>query len=274
MNIKFTTKKGTVKVGFRAEDKYGSKSEVVTVIINNTPFTAVSPEKLACYWSFDEKSDPSKADFAKGGNTIKASSKPNFNPNSMGRGGNNMCPKENGFAAYFNNQDNMRYDFGNKNERCYLEKEFTISLWMKTNTCHNNQIPLILGNDDQMKAGTFIDHHAGFRFCMEPWGCYFYTGGGNCGGWNGQWHHWVITSDGSKHVGYHNGQVAHTSGTWHNMKSVNAYISYMGTQPNWGTNGLGGYLDEVAVWDRGLSGDEVSKLYKMNKDGTSYKINI
>lgn len=271
--VKFQKKKSAGKIGIHLIDEFGGKSAILQLSFTFNPSVGASLEKLNAYWSFDDSNDPSRADFAKSFKTYRAQSTPNRHPGQQGEGGNSVGKK--GKSAYFNNQDHMRYDFYNSGQRVYIEKEFTISLWMKHNTCHNNQIPMIFGSDRTDYAGSFVDAHAGFRFCLYD--CYFYTGSGaNCERDKNKWQHWVVTSDGKKHVGYRDGApVDYNNNAFKDWKAEGAYIRHFGSKPGWGTNGLGGYLDEVIVWDRGLSAAEVKSLYDMSdKDGLTYKANF
>jgi len=273
--VTWAGKSGTTKIAITATDEHGQESVVVTVVLSVKAWIGVDPEKLACYWSFDNAKDPGLADFAKNGGTLK-SSYSDLNPGEAGTGGNAIAGK----SAFFNNNDNKYYKF-NSDNRCYFEAKFTFSIWMKHVSCSNNQIPIVFGNKNAGETcGSFVDAHNPMRFETCQTGGYSWNQRSNdwysCGDSRSinKWHMHTVTSDGSEFRAFVDGKDygKQTNQGWHDISGE--YVSFMGVYPGWGSNGLYGFLDEVIMWDRALTAEEVKKLYNMNMNGVGYKVNI
>ena len=68
----------------------------------------------------------------------------------------------------------------------------------------------------------------------------------------------MYTDDGSSIRAYKDGALLSGFGS---SSTTNTSIQYIGGRPSWGTNGLGGGLDEFFVLNRVMSGSEASALY-------------
>ncbi len=100
-------------------------------------------------------------------------------------------------------------------------------------------------------------------------GYYVYTKSGRVGGYtgymikNGSWYYVVLTSDGSKIKLYVNGNLVNSSslpaGT---VKSD--YVTAIGGAP--GYPSFGGIIDEVYIWNRALTPQEIKERFEMYAD--------
>jgi len=130
----------------------------------------------------------------------------------------------------------------------------------------NNQIPLFFRMPgDGGCCINMIDHHAQVRFHGSGYGWFTYKSGSKCDAWNNKWQHHVYVSNGDarKFEVYVNGQIVGgtTNNNWRDLS--NMYLEYVGARPSWGTNGLGGYIDELIMFKRRLSSTEARALYTM-----------
>ena len=53
-----------------------------------------------------------------------------------------------------------------------------------------------------------------------------------------------------------------------------AWLRYLGSRPGFGTNGLGGYLDEMVIWNRVLTPEEVAGMYALRGSSIKYGVNL
>ena len=75
------------------------------------------------------------------------------------------------------------------------------------------------------------------------------------------WNHHVYRYDSGGLTVFRNGvQVSNSEGNGSPV-SVGQELNHFGSRPSFGTNGLDGYLDEVMVFDRAITDDEVQTLY-------------
>ena len=176
-------------------------------------------------------------------------------------------------GAQFNNQDPYRMTY-QRSANIVLGNTWTISVWVKTNTCSNNQIPLYFQNR-QGNIIWMIDHHSRARISNNHAGGGHY-GGSRCNAWNNQWKHHVYQDTGSRFRAGVNGDPVPLSTNNRNsgVTLEGAWLRCIGSQPSWGTNGLGGWLDEMVIWNRVLSTDEVAAMYALRQSSTRYATNL
>lgn len=176
-------------------------------------------------------------------------------------------------GASFNNQDSYRIEY-QRSANIVLGNTWTISVWVKSNTCSNNQIPLYF----RTRTGTIIymiDHHARATMSNGFIGRGHY-GGTSCSGWQNGWKHHVYQDTGSRFRVWVDGteQSLATNNRNANGGMNGAWLQYLGSRPGWGTNGLGGYLDEMVIWNRVLTPEEVAGMYVLRGSNIKYGVNL
>jgi hypothetical protein len=198
-------------------------------------------QDLVAYWSFDD-SNFQDADFGS-----YTSSPLNTTP-STEVAANGLSK-----SVYFNNTDSSRMALS---PAIQLGANTTIVYWARNTSCTNNQVPVIIDSTGFVGdlywdegASVYIDTTTVFR-SSSP----------NCPNQNGVWRHLAFVDDGTTFKVYHNGATVQ-AGTY-NYASLNGHeVTYFGSYPGFGTNGLGGQFDEFAVYNRALSIGELNTIY-------------
>lgn len=136
--------------------------------------------------------------------------------------------------------------------------ESSFVFWTHHTTCINNQIPLHFADnsfigDLYRAAGSVNLTQAGTVMSSdEP---------SNCEQTAGRWIHHVYIDDRTSVRYYRDAiEVPPDSYTYHNLAGI--ALSRFGSRPGFGTNGLGGRLDDVAVFHRALSPAEIQMLHR------------
>jgi len=158
-------------------------------------------------------------------------------------------------------------DYINSNYNPTSRAAFSISFWAKTSS--TTDFTLLLFN---YKVSGGVRGHA-----LYHRGSYIqsslYISGNNAGdinqvlsttGWNdGDWHHYVITYDGTTQNIYIDGSDEKASTTYTQTGALPQGISYYIGCRNKGTPDrfLPGDIDEVGFWNRAISSSEVTELY-------------
>ena len=176
-------------------------------------------------------------------------------------------------GAYFNNQDSYRIEY-QRSADIVLGNTWTISVWVKSNTCSNNQIPLYFqrrqGNNVYM-----IDHHSRATL-SNGFISRGHYGGTSCSRWANEWKHHVYQDTGSRFRVWVDGTEQSLSTNNRNAGGGmnGAWLRYLGSRPGFGTNGLGGYLDEMVIWNRVLTPEEVAGMYALRGSSIKYGVNL
>ena len=156
-------------------------------------------------------------------------------------------------------------DYGLELNEQNLGDNFSVSYWMKPDgTFKENQNIAFLGynspEDWYAISGEKTDTNNVKIWCRNPKNTSF-------NGWitkastslsAGQWHHIVITGDGTNHSTYIDGQLV-TSGEFTNVLSGENQDIYLGV--TYWDDEFTGYIDDVLVYDRTISAGEVERLY-------------
>ncbi len=162
-----------------------------------------------------------------------------------------------GQAVYFDNDDTSRIDMS---AGPTLGSTSTIAFWAENDSCSNNQIALCFSDGSSYMADLYypISLSAGgasFRTSVSGW----------CSGSMG-WHHYVYVDDSSAiRVWMDGSEVSPDSYSYASLSGLS--LTYLGSRPGFGTNGLSGYLDDLAVFDRALTATEVTNLYDQGAAG-------
>ena len=159
---------------------------------------------------------------------------------------------------------------------------FTIGAWIKTSSSTGNNG--ILGHGVSMSSG----ETSGFQFTLEDNNLrIFYLNtaspstvadikGGTIN--TDTWHHVMVVYDSSNYnvkLYIDNSEVADDTHSF-GIETSSSYVKIGAWGRSGAVNPFDGLIDEVAVWNRALSSDEVSTLYDIQKDGNesgSYPFN-
>jgi hypothetical protein len=88
-----------------------------------------------------------------------------------------------------------------------------------------------------------------------------FTRSGNCDSWINTWVHHVYVDRGGEVRAYVNGsRIDPESYDYRSLDGMT--INRFGSRPGFGTNGLAGYLDDLAIFDRALTEDEIELVYQ------------
>ena len=149
-----------------------------------------------------------------------------------------------------------------------LESDFTWSFWVNADETSNNNI--VIGNR-YMSDGNDFGPREFVKFTPSKFEWHFNAGGENAPDTPlvvGQWDHNLVVKSGASLTYYRNGEVI-AEGTITGAPT-NAQPFYIGGQPsNAGdvAENFSGLFDEVAVFSRALSPDEVSQAYQLGLAG-------
>jgi len=211
---------------------------------------------LCGYWSMNEETGAQVTDYSGQGNhgTLMPTY-PSYCPTRVA-----AMLKQYGKALSFDGwDDNM--DCGN-DASLYLTHTGTVEAWIKSNSFTEGQFPTVIniGNFGGSLNGYRIYHQGGHpitNFKAEISNASRYNVTYFCNITAGNWYHLVMTWDGSKLRAYVNGIL--TGETNQNL-DVAATGSLTISHPTYAFNGL---IDEVHIYNRALSTDEIKKHYEL-----------
>ncbi len=224
------------------------------------PWEAVSPEPpsidgLLGYWRFNEGSGATVADSSGNGNdgTIIAPGAAWVEDPALG------SVYQSGGGSYV--------DFGTILPVIGVDTDFTWSFWVNADETDNNNI--VFGNR-WSPDGTDFAPREFIKFTPRVFEWHFNGGGENVPGDNsmfvvGEWAHNLVVKSGSTLTYYRNGAEIATSEI--TGAPANAQPLYLGGQN--GAENFSGKFDEVAVFNRALSVDEVAEVYARGQNGES-----
>lgn len=203
---------------------------------------------LIAYWKLDESSG-NASDATGNGFTASNSNSVGFSTGKINNG------------AVFNGV-NQIFTYGNIG--ITGSHAFTISAWIKTTQTSNNRGIVNIGtNSSTNKSFSMTQYDNGSDHFLKA---NFWGGGtiaiGETNINTGNWVFCTVTYDGTYIKLYVNGSLEDTSGSviGNITGSTNNYI---GLEDSSGSNGLyfNGMIDEVGIWNRVLTADEVTQLY-------------
>ncbi|NOX89701.1 MAG: T9SS type A sorting domain-containing protein [Calditrichaeota bacterium] len=171
-----------------------------------------------------------------------------------------------GTALYLDGTTNTEVDIPSLSGYSFSNNELTVSLWVKRDYQQTEDVLARIG--DRFFFRTIQSSQiAQFGVCFDS----------NCGSNSfcysstiiepGKWYHLVGVWDGSKTKIYVNGILEGESSASNNSMNFNNEILRLGSQ---GSNGeqenLAGFLDEVRIYDKALTSDEIHNLYLSDKN--------
>ncbi|MFB6158184.1 MAG: LamG-like jellyroll fold domain-containing protein [Candidatus Nanohalobium sp.] len=206
-------------------------------------------EGLVGYWRFENTNPNGVRDWSGNGNTGTLN------------GGVDT------YAEGFRPQSNA-YSFDGKDDKIDLQvsdyaegnSPYTMSTWFKVENPKNNQIIYSYGVDGNNRIEIFIDDNTGkIGFYSERGG-----NGGYIASHDGKtktWYHASLTFNGSLHKAYLNGRMIGTLNESSSMSTANADKT-VGVQAIGSNRNLfEGVIDEVRLYSRSLSTQEIKSLY-------------
>ena len=215
------------------------------------PFTHSVSGGLVAYWSFDGGT-PQNADI--GGFTASFTG----GAGATGPGASGLL----GNSASFNNEDSQRLDLDGS---VPFSAQSTVLFWGNNTSCSNNQIPIFF-----VDSGTRIgDLHYESSVQVRSNTVFFKVGPG-CGTYQNSWHHRALRDNGSAiQVWLDGNEISSDSPhTYHSFDDEG--LNRFGSRPGYGTNGLGGYLDEVVIFNRTLTEAEIQRVRTLNLAGKAF----
>ena len=207
---------------------------------------------LVSYWKFDETSGTTASD-SHGENDGSLS-----NTRIFGTDG-----KINKGGDFTQGNDYINVSYSDLNRDL-----FSISTWIKLTATNPSSHEVIMGfgTTDPNRMGLFAKRNAAGNY-LSFWS--------DNTGWiesevsltRNEWYHVVFVVDSGNEVKFFvNGDLVSTDSIGNIPSSIPNNI-FIGTAPYDTNQHLRGLLDEVAVYNRALSSDEVSTLYDIQKDG-------
>ena len=140
------------------------------------------------------------------------------------------------------------------------DNDFTWSVWINQGA-GNGPNNVVLGNRYSPGGGDFAPREF-IKYTPTKFEFHLEGGGQNCeygdlANTEGEWVHYVVVKTGNSFTHYSNGEEGESSTFTSELSNPQPF--YFGgdkTAENW--NGM---LDDIAIWDRALSADEVSELH-------------
>lgn len=202
---------------------------------------------LAGYWKLDDGSGTSATDASTNGNTGTLTNGPTWTTGQIGG------------AVSFNGANNVL--IGTATTYKFTTEDFTVSAWAKTSVGYVSQgssVNAIIGRGFTTTNGSyglFINNANKPTFNIEGNSVV-----GNMTIHDGQWHHLVGVRTGSVSQLWVDGVLAGT-GAATNLTSSTANLG-IGADDSGGIRFFTGTIDEVRIYNRALSAEEIAKLYK------------
>ncbi|MCB9746372.1 MAG: hypothetical protein H6740_27595 [Alphaproteobacteria bacterium] len=190
------------------------------------------------YWSFDSSASSSDVGGVTGtarGSTALSSTIP-----ASGFGS----------SVSFDNNDTTRVDLSNGPTLSGTAN--TIAVWTRHTSCSNNQIPLMFNS-----SGWLMDRLYDYRVYFNS--IQFISSSNNCSSTVNTWQHNVYIDTGNSWEVYLDGVQQSFSYSYGSI--AGEQLTSLGSRSGFGTNGMAGQLDDLAIWHRALSSAEVEQIY-------------
>ncbi len=200
-------------------------------------------DDLVAYWSFDG-ADVTTADVGSYSGTAVG-----------GASSSGVVPYTDfGSSLYADNNDSSYVELSSG---VTLGAQHTVVFWANNDSCSNNQIPILFDDDCSFLGDLY---HAG---AVYRCGAYtFHTNDSGCSGFQNTWRHFAYVDDGSSIRAWSDG--GELSPSTYSYAGMGGYtIDRFMNRPGFGTNGLSGYMDDLAVFSRALSEEEIEAMYDL-----------
>ncbi|MBT4900902.1 MAG: hypothetical protein HON54_03205, partial [Verrucomicrobia bacterium] len=140
------------------------------------------------------------------------------------------------------------------------DNDFTWSVWINQ-SAGNGPNNVVLGNRYSPGGGDFAPREF-IKFTPTKFEFHLDGGGQNCEYGDlveveGEWVHYVVVKTGNSFTHYSNGEEGESSTFTNELQNPQPFY-FGGDKANENWNGM---LDDIAIWDRALSADEVSALH-------------
>ncbi len=219
----------------------------------NSPSTDPISTGLAGYWALDEGTGTSATDSSTNGSTGTLTNSPTWTTGQIGS------------AVDFDGVDDY-IDVGTAG--LTLPTRLTGALWVKVDDIAFGKNHAFLSNRTSGNTGWSFGINSGgtcspnpdcrpIQFTIQGVATYF----SSAVVYEGQWTHVVFSWDGSTVNFFINGSPGGSASTGSMTTGTNLLLGTGGPSP--GTAFLDGSLDEVRIYNRALSADEVSELYHL-----------
>jgi hypothetical protein len=228
-------------------DGTGPEAWYCELSASDGPWTWTVQGDLAAYWSFD-------------GADVTASDVGGYSGSTAGVASRSSTVPFSGFGSslYADNNDSSYVQLSGG---VTLGSTWTVIFWAHNDSCSNNQIPILFSDNSSFLADLY--HSASFYLA----GSYrFRNTDSSCSSRVGSWTHHAYTDDGSQLRVWVDG-VEQSPASGYSYYSAAGYtIDKLMSRPGFGTNGLSGYLDDLAIFDRALTEEEILRLYDQAND--------
>jgi len=212
-------------------------------------FGFVVHEDLIAYWSFDGD-NPTVADYGNYAGVLQGGASVSEVVPGLGFGQ----------SLLFANDDSGRMDVV---PNVMLPATSTVVFWARHNQCVNNQIPVLLSDDNSWMGDLIYGSSWRIRNTYR-----YQTNAVNiCQATVNTWAHHAYVDDGAALRVYRNGELQEAQ-VYSYDTVAGLGLDHFGNRPGFGTNGLGGNLDDLAVFGRALTVQEIQRLYQSGTAGT------
>ncbi|MEM7385415.1 MAG: LamG-like jellyroll fold domain-containing protein, partial [Verrucomicrobiota bacterium] len=252
--------------GIETAGKFDLTDEGVVAFLNAVAYIAGGSsdlpaiEGLLGYWRFEEGAGDVVADSSGNGNDGQI-----VNPDGV-------WENDAALGSVYHSNEASFIDFGTIIPAQTTETNFTWSFWVNADETDNNDI--VFGNRWGPDGNDFAPREF-IKFTPRVFEWHFDGGGENVPGDNtmlpiGEWVHNLVVKEGTTLTYYRNGaEIASSaiSGT-----PVNAQPFYIGGQANAAgdpAETFSGSFEEAALFDRALSADEATEVYRRGINGES-----
>jgi hypothetical protein len=215
------------------------------------PWTWHTATEPSAYWSFDG-SDVTASDVGGYSGTLHGATNASSTVPATGFG--NSLQSDNSDSGYMDLSPSVPVGSSSTTP----QYTWTIIFWGQNDNCSNNQIAILFDNNTYMGD---LYYAASFQS-----GSTFSQTGSGCSSYVNTWRHFAHVDDGSSLRVWQDGaelspdSYSYSSGS---RPPINRLMS----RPGFGTNGLGGYIDDLAIYDTALTEAEIQRIYNQSGNG-------